>query len=324
MIIKDFEMDFKKTLLALSVGITTQAFASGYVVVVGSEDVNYEVGEGYTESVSYTVWISDPYNAATCSFDKEASDVYYGESFSKTEECNTPEIRTKTITRTYISGKVETTEEIENRITTTSQVTSDTGTHLESSCNDILNNGYSKGDGTYFIKPSSNSEFNVVCDMTTDGGGWTQIVSNGTTINTPNFKTEINAIWGDGVGKYIRFLTKDTSSAVISTIYYKRNTAYPINFYDNILATFRNTNNILNVDFTMNFDYYDLNTGTNNFNICNYSNEPDPEHTYVGFPRDCNRGDLEGGRWITMDISRSPDLYTPFTVYGYHAKLWIK
>jgi hypothetical protein len=35
-IIKDFEMDFKKTLLALSVGITTQAFASGYVVVVGS------------------------------------------------------------------------------------------------------------------------------------------------------------------------------------------------------------------------------------------------------------------------------------------------
>ena len=39
-------MNLKKTLLALSVGITTQAFSNDYVVVVGSKDVNYEVGEG--------------------------------------------------------------------------------------------------------------------------------------------------------------------------------------------------------------------------------------------------------------------------------------
>jgi hypothetical protein len=90
-----------------------------------------------------------------------------------------------------------------------------------------------------------------------------------------------------------------------------------------VLATFRNTNNFLNVDFTMNYNYSNLNSGSDNFEVCNYSNEPSPEHTYVGFPRDCNKGALEGGRWITMDISRGAS-NPAFTVYGYHAKLWIK
>jgi len=45
------------------------------------------------------------------------------------------------------------------------------------SCLQILNDGGSTGDGTYWIDPDGTGAFQVDCDMTTDGGGWTGIVS---------------------------------------------------------------------------------------------------------------------------------------------------
>jgi hypothetical protein len=53
------------------------------------------------------------------------------------------------------------------------------GCALGTTCQDVQNNGYDVGDGSYTVDPDGYGTgldpFDVTCDMSTDGGGWTEI-----------------------------------------------------------------------------------------------------------------------------------------------------
>ena len=70
------------------------------------------------------------------------------------------------------------------------------GAGLRSSCHTILDAGESTGSGLYWVYPSGSSGILVYCDMTNDGGGWTLVLQNNSTVSTPspNWTNSINNI----------------------------------------------------------------------------------------------------------------------------------
>jgi len=74
------------------------------------------------------------------------------------------------------NGKLD----IEDSIKILQSLTTTSTKHQLTSCKAILDSGMSKGDGIYRIDPDGigkDQPYDVYCDMTTDGGGWTYIAN---------------------------------------------------------------------------------------------------------------------------------------------------
>jgi hypothetical protein len=159
----------------LSLSIASLCFAANaddFVNIISTNNNSYLFND-YTVFTSYTEW-TDVGSEKNCNYDKVESDFYYGVSYNQTKSCEQDQTRTKTVTKTYRDGTVET--EVTNENHTIEVVSNQNiiGTHLENSCQNILSNNYSEGDGAYHINLNSNP-VEVYCDMTNENGGWTLV-----------------------------------------------------------------------------------------------------------------------------------------------------
>ena len=159
----------KKIIIKSLLLIPTLSIASDYVVVVDKKENEYR-NDTFSDLVEYTEWIEI---SNECIVDIESNNVYKDKSFSQNESCTKIENRTKTTTRTYSGGKIETFTEKEEKIDTTNNVNNILGEHIEDSCLNALNFDSELTDGFYTIELKNSKNQEVYCDMV--NGGWTLV-----------------------------------------------------------------------------------------------------------------------------------------------------
>ena len=160
----------KKTLISLFLLLTFSTQGAEEFKIIISGENNYYVRGGFTDETKYGKWTEV---SNVCSVDKSTSEHYFNKPFIQKESCVKEEERIVFVEREYKNGTKEIIKnEIETKLTTFSETTNTVlGTHKENSCKNILNNGYSVGNDTYKLS----NGLSVLCDQTTEGGGWTLV-----------------------------------------------------------------------------------------------------------------------------------------------------
>ncbi len=162
----------KKTILGTMISACCfSAVAGDFTVLIDKKNSNYVHA---TTSKETTDWVT---TSTSCVFNKEANEYYYGVDFQQTETCTDHQERETIVKTIYPDGsekEISRTNESQNKTLPSTTLTKQ-GTHLEMTCEDILNEGFSIGDNNYVLSQSGNPT--VYCDMTRNGGGWMRVVN---------------------------------------------------------------------------------------------------------------------------------------------------
>lgn len=152
----------KNKLILSAIAVCGTAYATeNFVVLIDKKTNNYE-----NNSISKSEWTTTNTN---CSVDINNNDIYHGLVFNKTENCSEDQERTVTETTFDSNGNKQVVTRTETQTITLEPIaTSETGTHLEASCENILSNGYANTDGYYKLDRGSKQP-DVFCDMTEGG-----------------------------------------------------------------------------------------------------------------------------------------------------------
>lgn len=161
----------KINLITTAMLFSLPVFSNDFVIVIENNSANEYFYGDYLDTNETSDW---EIVSTTCSYDKETDDVYYQTNFIQTETCIENIERTVKITRTYEDGSSEIiSNETETDQNTYQYTNTLEGTYISDSCKDILDKGFSTGNGVYTINNSK--YYDVYCDMTTNDGGWTLV-----------------------------------------------------------------------------------------------------------------------------------------------------
>ncbi len=173
----------KKKLILVSMFSALSANASEYNVIISSEHNDFNVERPYIDTGEYSCNTASP----------NVNTVYKGTDFTQREsDC----------TGRFIDSEGN---DIFQSIPDQSRPA--VGTLVLANCQLILDQNHSRGNDTYEINHNGSNQ-NVLCDMTTDGGGWTQMFQETRNFGAAIAHSEVN----DQGFTYTEVLYKDEGS----------------------------------------------------------------------------------------------------------------
>lgn len=182
-----------KILIGITMALSTSAFADNFKVIVKSDEVSYSIGSAFL-----------PTGEITCNtFSPSENTVYKGTMFSQSQS--------------NCKERFENEEGLEKFVDSPDKTENVEGSLVLSSCLAIMNDGHSRGNDYYTIN-TNGSDFETICDMTTEGGGWTLVGAMADDGQDYWTWTNINYLYNGNTTGDVRNLKQDYQNEAWSTL----------------------------------------------------------------------------------------------------------